>query len=228
LLFATCLPAQQPGNDSTVNTANAIRVYQQFLYPEKDLYNGRQYIAYASTLYKGHPYFQSPERIEGNIFYDGVLYEQVPMQHDIVKNLVLIEEPYKKFTIELQNEKIGWFTIGNTRFTHIKAIPGKTGIPEGFYQTIYDGNTILLKKDSKVITEKLELKVVLSIQEIQDYFIKKNGSYYPVDDRSSILKVLKDKKNELTQYIRKSNIDFKTNFEESLISTLVYYDTLIR
>jgi hypothetical protein len=219
------------GTDTTISTAYPIGLYKQFLFPEKTLYTGRQYVDYRPVLDKGgHPYFQSPEFLEGSILYDGMLYENVPLQYDIVKNMVITWDPFKKYLLELVNDKVDWFTINDIRFVHLKqGTNTRYTLDDGFYRILYDGKTTVLKKEAKFINQDIDIKKVLrTIEETPVYYIKKNNAYYPVDKKASVLKVLADKKADLNQFIRKNDLDLSDDKEKALAAIAAQYDILTR
>jgi hypothetical protein len=224
------LCAQPMNRDSTAPTAYAISLYQQFLNPEKGLYTGRQYLDYRSNIVKGHPYFQNDGFVAGTIVYDGIRYEQVPFVYDIVKDLVVIWDAEHKYLIELMNEKVDSFSLNGYPFVHLSFPPNtKPGINDGFYRMIYDGKTRVIKKEAKIIDEEIDIKrVERVVQDAGGYYIRKDGFYHPVSNKAGVLRVLRDKKQDLNQYIRKHNLDISANREAALAEIMAYYDSITR
>ena len=66
-------------------------------------------------------------------------------------------------------------------------------------------------------------KVVIS-QNV--YYIKKDGVYYTIKNKSSLLAVLKSKKKEVQQYLKTNNIKFKREPERAMIMAVRYYDQI--
>ncbi|MBV9987942.1 MAG: hypothetical protein JO301_09700 [Chitinophagaceae bacterium] len=232
VLLTVCgrLSAQQPLAD-TASTAYAVRLYQQFLYPEKALYTGRQYLDYRNVLYENHhPFFRSPDFQPGSVYYDGVLYEDISLQYDIVKNVIVTWDPYRKYLIELLSAKLDWFTINDTRFVHIRPEAGmRSPVEDGFYRLLYDGKITVLKKEAKRVVQEIDIKRVQRLtEETPSYYIRKGNAYFPVSNKSSVLKVLNDQKAELNQFIRKQNLDFSGEKEKALAAIAAQYDQLTR
>ena len=232
LILSTDSPALPGGKDTLVYVSHdyaAIQLYHQFLLREKNLYNGREYIPYTTTLANAHPYFQSADFVKGSIFYDGVLYEEVPLQYDIIKNVLVIQDSYQKFKMQLINEKISWFTINNITFVRLSGDPsGKNTIEPGFYRILYNGSNSLLKKESKKIQEILELKLIKKVIEAPSFYIKKNDRYYIADSKTSVLEILKDKKTEIRQFIRQNNLNISDEPEKAFLSIIAYYDAITK
>jgi len=58
------------------------------------------------------------------------------------------------------------------------------------------------------------------------YYIKKEGVYRTIRNKSSLLSVLKNKKKEVQQYLKTNDIKFKKEPERAMIMAVRYYDQL--
>lgn len=226
LLFLTAdTTAQQPADTSS--TYYATGLYLRSL-PEKSLYNGRQYIDYNSYLYNAHAYYHSKDLFYGEVYYDGILYEKVQMHYDIIRDVLAVADLTDKFLIELQIDKISWFTIDGNRFIYLEPDAVTKGIPPGFYHPLYEGASALYRNDKKIVTEKLESKVVRYVREEHSYYIRTGNEYHSANSKAAVLRILTDKKAEIRQYIRKNKIDINEGGDAALINILSYYDQLKR
>lgn len=221
--------------DTTAETAsfkNAVKFYHQFLSPETGLYNGSEYaykLYYPFVINEGDPFFLTKQFDTGTVFYNRILYENVPLLYDLVKEEVLTKNPTNTSIIRLNNEKIEWFTILGHRF--IKLYKDSVNHPEfhtGFYDQLYDGNTALYKKVSKIFKENTASfqGVNKYIVDVNGYYIKKNNQYYKVKNKKSLLGVLNNKKKEIDQFMRKNKLNVKRTREYTLTKTVVYYDSI--
>ena len=101
--FLSTLPtltvrAQPSGKDSLISDSAytiALRQYHAFVAPETGLYRGPQYADYDYLIQKGEPFFGPDSIRTGTIWYDGIFYEHIPMLYDLVKGLVVIQDPLK-------------------------------------------------------------------------------------------------------------------------------------
>lgn len=57
------------------------------------------------------------------------------------------------------------------------------------------------------------------------YYIRKNGVFHPVRNKKLLLDILKDRKTETQQFIKKNKLRFK-QFEKDVLQTIAYYDQL--
>ena len=224
------LYAQQPGGDQAA-VYNAVQVYHKAMNPETGLYNGSQYLDYTFKLKEGIPFFQSTRFTEGSIMYDGVLYEKVPMLLDLVTGSVVIKDPSAIFWLQLINEKVSRFTIGENSFVRVVAdsLAANSVVRTGFYQELHKGKITMLKRHTKTIQEKIDQLdgVQRYIDDSRSYYIKKNDQYYAVNSKASLLKVLKDKKSEINQYIRKHKLDLRNDKDYAFAAVAAYYDDLV-
>src|ERR1035437_5788577 len=189
------------------------------------LYSGKEYTGYERNI-KGDPFFVSSEMQNSDIFYNGTLYENVPLLFDIVRQEIVINRYNQNFRIKLLNEKIKYFTLSGHKFENIPVTEkdGNTGY--GIYDMAFDGKASLLVKRFKRIVNGLKAEDQPRFVQEDEFFIRNSNSFYAVDDRSSLLLALNDKKELIKTYIRKNKFRFKKNIEKEFILTTAYYSTL--
>src|SRR5580704_11895584 len=87
----TSTQSQQPDTSFTsISVKNAIEVYHRILNNASGLYNGGEYVKYYFNFEDGSPYFGINDSVPGSIFYDGVMYRNIFMKYDEVKDEVVI------------------------------------------------------------------------------------------------------------------------------------------
>ena len=115
----------------------AINSYHQFLSPETGLYTGSQYTYntyYPFTINEGNPFFFSKNFDAGSVFYNNVLYENVPLLYDIIKGELLINDPSRTYIIRLNNSRIAWFKLwGHTFVWLMNDLTANSSMNTGFY-----------------------------------------------------------------------------------------------
>jgi hypothetical protein len=218
----------QNADDTTLhkNALNAIGLYYENLGEESPLYNGSEYIEYAYTLQEGHPFFQVANFINGNVNLDGMIFHDVPMLYDIVKDQLIILDIQKVYKINLPADRIQQFFLLDHLFVRITP-NASDQVKTGFYDQLYKGKIALFAKREKRILEKysnIQISNVVISQNI--YYIKREGVYYTIKNKSSLLAVLKSKKKEVQQYLKANNIKFKREPERTMIMAVKYYDQL--
>jgi hypothetical protein len=131
------LTAQLAVNDSIFYQKaihHSIALYHQSLGDQSGLYNGSQYAGYQFTFKEdGHSYFYK-DYTKGSIVYDQVLYSDIDLLYDEVADVIILKDGSR--FIELINNKISRFAIGNNVFVHIEKEAANT-IKSGFYNVLY-------------------------------------------------------------------------------------------
>ncbi len=234
ILSGIRLNAQLPEQDSAVYKASvthALAVYHQLLQPETNLYSGLQYVPYDYNIKEGHPYFDTTSFTEGSVVYNGVLYEKLPMIYDLVKEKLVINDAFNIYKFQLFSEKIIRFNLLNHTFIRlVEDSSNRAVINTGFYDLLYDGNTALLKQKNKNIQEDVNntAGVKRYIVETNSFYLRKGGKYYSVSHKKALLEVLKDRKKEVNQYIRKNKLDMRRDKDNAFTKVVAYYNELTK
>jgi hypothetical protein len=207
------------------SVANVKNVYLKFIQGNAHLYNGSEHKTYQSVNDE-HPYFISDDWVIGSIIYDNELNENVGMMYDIRNDKVVIENYFSNNRIELVSKKISEFTMHGHTFVVLKSDSTKQ-IQEGFYDQLYNGNLKVYVRRTKQYQERIESNILIpSFEEKNKYFLFKEGKYFQVNSKASVLDVLSDKKKMLKQHLSKSRIRYKAEKEKALVLLAGYYDTL--
>ena len=208
--------------------AKAKEIYTHSMGSELRLYNGVQYKEFILHNYDiGHPYFLADDWTDScAVNYDGQEYENVSLLYDIVHDKVVVDHAYSHFSIQLINEKINSFSIAGHNFVYLApdSAQGST-IHPGFYDLLYDGNVKVYARRRKDANSIIEAPLVkMEFVDRSQFFIYKNGHYFPVKNKSSILKVFSDRKSALRKYINKNKLNFHTNRDFALAKSAEFYD----
>lgn len=214
----------------TTSFKEAVNYYHQFLSPETGLYDGSEYTYntyYPIQINEGDPFFLSKNFYTGAVFYNNVLYEKVPLLYDIIKNELLIHDPSNIYIIRLNSERVGWFTIwGHTFIRLIFDSANSSPMRTGFYDLLYNGKISLYSKDSKRLNENAASAQGINkyVVESYEYFIKKDNQFYKVTNKKSLMFVMKNKKKEIGQFIKKNKLNLRKSKYYALIKIAAYYD----
>jgi len=190
------------------------------------LYTGKEYYKYESGI-TGFPFFETNQMQNGDVFYDGNLYKNVPLLYDIVRQAVVINQYHQETRIQLLTEKIDYFILNGHRFETISPAEGEVGnISKGLFDVAFTGKASVLVKRVKSIRKGLRAEDPYSFKEEDEYYLKKGKSVYNASDKKAVLQVFDDKKDLVNTFIRKNNLKFKKDKEKDLIMTAAYYSTL--
>lgn len=192
------------------------------------LYNGQEYADYAATIREGHPYFESADWIPGNVVYEGIEYQNIPLKYDLIYDALVIRHFRSFLPIRSDREKLTRFSISGHDFVHLKPDSANSSqLREGYYDRIYNGRSGLYVRRFKQLQEIAKgndlYKEAISKE---SYFIQKEGKYYPVGSQQSMLAVFGSRKKEIQQHLKKNRIRYRSNKERALREAVSYYDQI--
>ncbi|RYE30808.1 MAG: hypothetical protein EOP42_11580 [Sphingobacteriaceae bacterium] len=232
ICFIFCAASHAQTLQSDTNQIAAINNYRKFYFEEirdnSGLYNGPEYFEYDPAI-KGNAYYKDVNTWKpGTVCYDAIVYYNVPMMYDVFKDCLVCLH-YNKFSrYNLLNEKLQYFNLNNEHFVAIN-VDSLTNpeIHNGIYNQIYKGKTAVLVQTSKTIqfatTGNLEKYFTAPKQK---FYLLNNHVYYSITGKSSLLKALNNKKQQVQLYLKNNNIQFKSNMQQTLIKVAYYYDHL--
>ena len=202
-------------------------IYKKSIENQSHRYNGKEYIHLKTTRKEiGHLYFLEDDWYDGSIEYSNENYTNVSMRYDVLRQKIVIEFGEGIDEIELINEKINQFAMAGHTFKNIRAEDNST-IKAGYYDILYAGKTQVLAYRQKIIQEQTESGELVMKFLIKDkIFVYKNAIYYQITNKSSLIKVLGDHKQEIKKYISKMKINYRDNREAAVKEITGYYDQL--
>ena len=222
-LFKTNGQAFSPGQPSF---KNPIEYFQNEIGEDAHLFTGKEYTPYSKEI-KGHPFFVADQMQNSDIFYDGTLYTNIPLLFDIVRQEIVIYRYNQNVRMRLLSEKVKYFTLAGHKFENITLSEGKDeNISNRIYDIVFDGAASVLVKRVKRIRYPLKAEEPPVFIEEDVLYIRNGNSLYFVDNRSSLLQAMNDKKELIKKYIRKNKFRFKKNIEKEVIMITSYYITL--
>lgn len=206
----------------------AADIYYASLKNESGIYNGSEYVQYTHLLKEGHPFFDTTLLKQGSVFYNHLLYDNVPMLYDIIRDELIAQHFNKVFLIQLIRSKIDWFELYGHKYIHLGRDSTKKGnVKNGFYDLVYNGKLKMYVKRVKLIQESIpNMQVERRVYSKNRYFIYKNDVYHEVFSQSSVLKALPGHSNELRQAVRSNKIKFRKNREAAIKLMVEKYDAL--
>src|SRR5688572_11072732 len=222
--FAYCQETKSDTSFLEQSKMNSIALYTASFQNQSRLYNGGDYIIYMPHD-EEHPYYKSDDWSYGSIVYWGELYENVPLLYDLSIDQAITEQN-RGNAIRLVGEKVESFTIFGHNFIRLRR-DEKNKISDGFYDRLYDGNSKVYAKYFKSYQQTMEsTKVIPRFDESKKYYLVKDGTFYVVKTKASILQVFDNHKQEVKNFIRKNRIRFKANRERAIAQVAEFYDTL--
>ena len=176
-----------------------------------------------------HPFFEDDKWIDGKIIYRNHPIDVRGLRYDIVNDELVYLNIHQNeiYPIILTPAFTQDFYIYNHhfRFLNITARNSDNIIKTGYYEIIHDGNTKFYVKWEKYsymneVEHQLEMKIRKTL------YIYNANEYSKIKNKRKLIGVLKDKKKEVKDFIRKEKINFsKVNYASS-DAILKFYDSL--
>lgn len=210
------------GQNSTSDSATyakAIAFYEQMVGDVSSLYTGRQYSGYDFRI-EGHQYLDVKVPMMGSLLYDNILYNNVEMQYELVKDDLLITYPENDFRIIIKKQDIQWFKMQDRLFVNLE-----TANLEGIYELVEIGALEVLIKRSKIVKEEIRDQT-LKREFVQKnrYYIKKGEDLYSVTSKKRLLSYFKEEKKGIRQMLKRHKLKYKRDPEQTIIKTVEFME----
>jgi hypothetical protein len=231
MMLAKMAGAQDLLNDSVTNSlynSYPVSLYFNALGENAHIYTGYEYSTPDRNI-KGSPYFFADGPIPASVIYDDCYYQNIPALYDLVRDQLIINRLGENFKISLVADKLTSFTIHNHEFIRIsRDSAGGIELPTGYYDKMYAGKTTVLVKRKRRLQEVLYYSTTTSeYKDENSYYVITGGQIVQVDSKSAVLDLFKSKKQEIKSFVRKNKLNFKSDFEKTLVAISAYYDQLI-
>ena len=226
VIIANLILAQSPGGVSY--RENGAEDYVNQLYyssREKDLAinNGTQHFPYSPAI-EGTAYFISDSWQNGTIEYEGVVYDNIRMNYDLVKDRLVIAREGQNIFISLYSPRISWFSFSGYKFVRIEK-KENTDPPTGFYRVLATGKVNLFSRTTKIISEKIQdREVVRKFEQTTRHYIQKEGVYYEVHNKKALFNILKEQRNGIQGIIAQKKLRYRKDTEDFILSAVQYYN----
>jgi hypothetical protein len=233
LFFMTSSYAQKVSADSTASSYvenYVVNNYNKAIDQQSRLYNGIEYIPYSPLIKNNANFHDLKEMIAGTVMFDGYTFTKVPMLYDVNRDLLVVQLYNKISQYILASERVSMFDLDGHHFVYISAdtVNNNKVFTSGFYDQLYGGKSEAIARYSKSIqnlTTGNDIETYFTTTKKQ-FYIKRGADYEPVSGESDILKLLKEHKKELQQYIKSNDLNFKTAPERAIAGITSYYDHL--
>ncbi|HTL07215.1 MAG TPA: hypothetical protein VL307_03120, partial [Chitinophagaceae bacterium] len=191
------------------------------------LFNGIEYLR-SSHGVQGTPFFLADSFFTGNVYYDGHLYERIPLHYDLVTDDVITQNYAQNNELKLVPEKLQYFSLQDHFFVRIttdSTLPDF--IKTGFYEQLYDGKMTVLAHHEKLARQfGAAADNTLRYTEYNSYYVLLKGVFYRADNKSDFLSLAGAQKDALKKYMKANKLQFKKNKEADMVKTAAYFSQL--
>lgn len=205
--------------------ANLTSFYFNLSDAEAHLYNGKFHSGY-SPLIIGIPYYESIDWHTGSVIFEDILYENVLMRYDLVKDQLVVQDKKNSgVNIALYTPRVKSFWYAGNTFYFFEKNHDGASLAEGFYKEIEKGKVILYGRFTKFIEETINGTILeRKFQSINKFYIVKNGVYHEVRTKKNVLSVLKEHKSEIQSLWRSRGIIFRQQSQHAITLAVQLYN----
>jgi hypothetical protein len=222
LFFFHFSSAQQGAASAWANDsaeANVYSFYHMGIGGASRLFNGPEYTsAYPGTT--GSQFFGNSFFSKGAVCYNGIRYYDVPIAFDLVSKEVVIKG-YQGLSMQLPSEKVDSFLIEGHSFVKLDAITKE--LPQGFYEVVYFDSLVVYIKRSRQVIRAFNVEDPLRFISYDNYYIRKDNVFYPVENKKSFLHLFHDQAGALKKFWKTNHTDFKKQKEAAILNTVRFY-----
>lgn len=190
------------------------------------IYAGELEPLYLNRL-EGHPYLDTKDYRKGTLAFDGVVYPGVEMRLNVYLEKLIVLSPDRRLHVIVPSDRIRFVHLPDYDLYYMEPAGQKERFSKGFYARLRAGKFSLWKRSTKGLERRMEgLTMTDRFAEKTSYYICRDGVFYPVSGKRSLLKLFKEKGNELGRYIKDQELSFGNERERSLVRVVEYCETL--
>lgn len=218
--------AQNNTNAVVQQINNAVNNYSKTVVEKAYLFSGQEYYHNTGKLV-GHPFLLADAFTIGNIWYEGNLYNNVPLKLDIVHKELITHSTNTNIQIIIQQEKVDSFTLGSMLFWRLKPDSINKKFVADFYEVLHKGKLTLLARRNKKINETVSgTGVEKKIQVTNEFYFLQNGVYKEIKNRNNFLNFFGDSRNAVANQMSKLDISYNSNTEKYIVESVKFYEEL--
>jgi hypothetical protein len=211
--------------------SKAFYEYDNYFGKNLSIYTGKQYNDNYGHI-GDHQFFLDDYWEQGSVFFDGQFYDSIYLKFDIYNDELLVEYFSDKglaMTLVLQKTMISGFQLQGHTFIKLQVDSAAT-IKAGFYDQLFLGSNLSLyaRRQKEIVRTAGSNTLKDDFVQKDRYFLLKDGAYYPVKNRGSVVHVLEDHKKELKHFIKSNNLRFQTERDRDFTIVARYYESLFQ
>ena len=229
------LGTAQTVKDSILMEQSKNKVFNSFLHGVNEnalIYSGNEYVEFISIesmnqIIKGNPFFITDSLVDGTILYHGTSYK-LPLKFHLLEQKLIINHPITNTPIELLNERVNFFSIGQHPFFKLpKQLANLTSNKQIYAELLLDGFFKIWGMHDKILrpNKKAEEQTATYIN-IDQYFVEHNGIFTKIKSEQDVFNLCLDKKRQVQEYAKIQGLDFNKHFESASIQVFKYYETI--
>ena len=190
------------------------------------LYNGPFHYAYP-VIKQGSPYFSGEAWQKGSVTYEDIIYDNVLMKYDLVKDqLIVMVQEKGHLPLELFSPRIKEFSYKDLKFIYIPR-NSPLSLKAGFYHQLSKGKiTALCKTENTMEQIIVDDKVEWKVNQRKKYFIIDNNHSRTINRQRDLMEAVKNHRQQISNYLKERKLKFKKNKEQVITAATDLYSKL--
>lgn len=215
---------QQELNSASFTKEDLIQLADKKYGLDDLLVNGKRYQPVRINV-NGTPDFEWDNSLGAKLFIKGQSFENIDLKYDIeTDQLILInilEQGFERQII-MSTSLVDSFCLGNQLFINFAQLYPTSG-EQGYYEKIFSGSSLLLKKHKKIYLRIYDSanKGRFSPQKAI-LFMYSEGRLINVNSKMAFLNFFDDNKKEIRQYIRRNGFNYKKASNDELYKLMTF------
>ncbi len=200
--------------------------FEKIITPESPLYNGQEHIDYHPRM-QGIPYFMSLDWMPGTIYTNGLVYKNVPMKYDLVRDRVVIRHHNGFYKLEAVSQRIDSFMLGGHTFLLLQQNKEQLVPVSGFYEVVNIPQLSLFIRRENRVVEFIDGGVVARRVEGQvRFFVDKEDKRYTINKLRDLLHLMPEDKSAVQRHLKRAGIKYRRDKVLALTTAVAYYNQL--
>ena len=177
------------------------------------LYNGVEYTN-GLVFFNETPFFLGDDFFNGDVKYHGNWYKNVSLQYDCKNDVLVVLDQSKEVKVQLINEKLEEFVIGEHHF-----VKQKFQKPNGeFYEQVHQGKrTMFVQWQKKVVRNQSEEPRYVLLKNI---FLLNEGKSMRINKISELFKVLGENEKKAERFYKDKHLKFRKDGVLSVLTII--------
>ncbi len=176
-----------------------------------------------------HQYFKEEGFVIGRLSYLGVVYPKIKLRWDLYKDELVILSP-SNYHIVLRNENVDFAEIYDYHIFYLSPDSLLGCPPAGNYILLHSGDCILLEKKIHTLSKDQNVqhnkKHTYHFNLVTRFYLKKDGAYYKITGKRTLLKSLGSRRQELRRFIRHNNLQLNQDVEKMVLEVVKEHERL--
>lgn len=182
---------------------------------ESTLFRGARPEVYPFA-YNGHFYWKSPTFKEGRVLFNGKWYGPMMMNVNAHLQEVMLKPAGNRPSMSVSSDLVDEFYIGGVHFYNLEK-KGYDGVQSGFYEVVFEGRDMLLKRIVKIQMENAANNngmpigyddpnykdhVLKFFQYNRAYYFLRDGKLVQFKGKAALKGFYKDRKKDINAFVK--------------------------